>query len=258
MDPLNQDQQPGRSGGPMVPVAGGRSGDQAQGPPARQQGFGFAYDSYESYEESESTSFAAGGVVKTKDGREINFQLALNMNREFRQEESLSIRGGQAQIDPLVINFDGDTVELTDSKFEFDLDADGEDESISFLQSNSGFLAFDRNGDGQINDGSELFGPSTGNGFSELATYDQDGNRFIDEGDAIYDKLSVYNKNADGEDQLTSLRDAGVGAIYLESVSTEFSLNDENNEQDGQLRSSGIYLEEDGGVGTVQQVDLSA
>ncbi len=250
----------GAEGGPQVPVAGERSrgGGRPQGP-ARQGGFGLAYDYHESYHEEEATSFAAEGVVRTKDGKEINFQLALDMNREYHREDSVSIRLGQEQekVDPLVINFDGDTVALTDAKFEFDLDSDGDQESISFLKSNSGFLAFDRNGDGVINNGSELFGPSSGNGFAELAAYDQDGNNFIDEGDEIYNKLSVYNKNAEGEDQLTSLRDTGVGAIYLNNVSTEFSLNDTNNEQDGQVRTSSIYLEEDGGVGTVQQVDLS-
>ncbi len=241
-----------------VPVRGRQgSPGRAESGPAR-QGFGLEYDYHESHYEAESTSFAAEGVVQTKDGREIRFKLGLDMQREFRHEEHLSVRMGDALVDPLVLNFDGDAARLTDTRFTFDLDADGEDDSISFLSSNSGFLAFDRNGDGSINDGSELFGPTTGDGFAELAAYDEDGNRFIDEGDAIYNQLGLYNKNAAGEDELTSLREKGVGAIYLDSVSTEFSLNDAENEQKGQIRASGIYLEEDGGTGTVQHVDLSA
>ncbi len=37
--------------------------------------------------------------------------------------------------------------------------------NIAFATGNSGFLAFDKNADGMINDGSELFGPESGNGF---------------------------------------------------------------------------------------------
>ena len=238
----------------VAQIAGGASG-QAGGPP--RQGFGLEYDFYESHYEAESTEFSAEGVVKTADGKEISFALDLAMKREYKTEENLSLRMGDALVDPLVLNFGGQAAELTDTRFDFDLDSDGTDESVSFLASNSGFLAFDRNQDGVINDGSELFGPSTGDGFAELARYDQDGNRFIDEGDDIYQKLSIYNKDAQGNDVLESLKDRNVGAIYLDSVSTEFRLEDENHEQKGQVRSSGVYLSEDATVGTVQQVDLS-
>jgi hypothetical protein len=45
--------------------------------------------------------------------------------------------------------------------------------------------------DGRVNDGRELFGPITGDGFAELAAYDDDGNNWIDENDGIYDNLSI-------------------------------------------------------------------
>jgi len=220
------------------------------------RGFGLAYDRTTETYEAERTEFQAQGVVKTADGREIAFAVDLELSREYRSSENVSLRIGNLT-DPLVINFDGDSARLTDQKFEFDLDSDGENEEVSFLRSNSGFLAFDRNGDGVINDGSELFGPTTGDGFDELAAYDEDGNSFIDEGDSVYNKLSVYNKTEAG-DQLTALADTGVGAIYLGRAETEFSLNDAQNETDGKVRSTGVYIDEEGSVGTVQQVDLSA
>ena len=222
-------------------------------------GFSLAYDYHESFYESESTSFAAQGVVKTADGKEINFQVGLDMSREYYREENISIRMGDAAnlVDPLVVNFNGAAADLTDAKFSFDLTADGETEEMSFLKSNSGFLAFDKNGNGSIDDGSELFGPTTGDGFAELAEYDEDKNLFIDEADSIYSKLSVYNKDSEGNDVVRSLSDTGVGAIYLGRVDTEFSINDTQNQQKGQIRETGIYLEEDGGVGTIQEIDVA-
>jgi len=99
------------------------------------------------------------------------------------------------KVDPLVLNFEGNRAELTGAKFAFDLDQDGEQEHISFVGSGSGILVLDRNKDGIVNDGSELFGPSTGNGFNELASLDGDENGWIDENDAAYQDLSVWTRS---------------------------------------------------------------
>jgi hypothetical protein len=225
-------------------------------PPPEREGWGMVYDYYESHYESESTSFSAAGVVKTADGKEIGIALELNMSREFFTEQSINIRAGDALKDPLVINFDGTAAQLTQREFSFDIDADGRSDQIAFLQPGSGFLALDINGDGEINDGSELFGPQTGNGFEELAAYDLDGNQWIDENDAVYEGLRIWSKDADGNDQLVALGDRGVGAIYLGRIETPFLLKDSANETLGAIQESGIYLQEEGGVGTVQRLDL--
>lgn len=210
------------------------------------------------YEESESTSFVTKGLVKTADGREISIDLEVGMSRRFTSyfKDELQI----AQIntcDPLVLNFGGGAAELTDQKFFFDIDADGELDEISMLGSNSGYLALDKNGDGKINDGSELFGPESGNGFGDLAAYDEDGNGWIDENDPIWSKLKIWCKNADGTDSLYTLSEKGVGAICLRNVSTDFSLNDAQNRTGGIIRNTGVFLYETGEVGTVQHLDLA-
>lgn len=208
--------------------------------------------------ESEVTSFSSTGMVKTADGREISFNLELEMSRSFMQySEVFSKETMQVMTDPLVINLDTSTASVTDQKFLFDLDADGTLDSISFTDSGSGFLALDKNGDGKINDGNELFGTKSGNGFSDLASYDKDKNGWIDETDEVFSKLKVWTKDKDGNDKLLSLTEAGVGAIYLGNVSTEFSLTDEDNNKNAQIRRTGIYLKENGNVGTVQHVDLA-
>ncbi|MDR1163337.1 MAG: VCBS repeat-containing protein [Candidatus Accumulibacter sp.] len=218
------------------------------------------YDRHESYTETEQMSFSANGVVRTADGKSIAFEMSLSMERSYHEESSVSIRMGSGgnTCDPLVINFNGNAAQLIDQRFAFDLNADGEaSERINFLASGSGFLAFDRNGDGKINDGSELFGARTGDGFAELAALDGDRNGWIDESDAAYSQLSVWIKNASGAEILRSLKEANVGAISVSRASTPFSIKDANNNLEGQVRASGVYLRENGGVGSVQQVDLT-
>jgi len=222
-------------------------------------GYGIEYEYSESYSESETTRFRASGSVRTEDGKEISFDLSLTMARSYHEESSVSIRLGEARQkkDPLVLNFAGTAAQLTDQRFKFDLDSDGKTEDINFVTGGSGFLAFDRNGDGKINDGSELFGARSGDGFAELAALDDDGNGWIDENDAAFAKLRLWSKGTAGEDRLLTLREANVGALSLARIATPFDLKDGSNALLGQIRASGVFLQEDGRAGTMQQVDLT-
>ncbi|ACE83065.1 hypothetical protein [Cellvibrio japonicus] len=225
---------------------------------ALRSGAGLVYQRQERYEEREQLQFQAQGVIRTQDGREISFHVDLAMSREFVRESNLEIRMGDAvMVDPLVINFDGLGAQLSQTRFAFDLDSNGTEEQIAMLRPGSGFLALDRNGDGIINNGSELFGPTTGRGFAELAQFDEDGNQFIDEGDSIYHQLRIWMMNEDGSSQLMALGDMNVGAIFLGHVSSPFQLKDTNNNSLGEIANSGIYLKETGEVGVVQEVNLS-
>ncbi len=220
-------------------------------------GWGLEIDHHEFISESETTQVSAEGVVNTADGQQINFTLQLEMSRSFVQETSVSIREGDAvRKDPLVINFNGTGAQLTDAKFAFDLDADGQQENIAFVTGGSGFLALDKNNDGQINNGSELFGTRSGDGFADLAQYDQDGNQWIDENDAVYSQLKVWQRDASGQSSLGTLAQAGVGALYLGRVASPFAVKTDSNQTLGLVRSSGVFLYESGVAGTLQQVDL--
>ena len=222
------------------------------------------------YHEEESTTFETTGTVKTSDGREINFQLELSMSRSFTEVYSRSFSfGGGMFTDPLVINMDCDAADVCDQKFYFDLDADGHEEAISRLGPGSGFLALDKNGDGKINDGTELFGTrsgngtelfgtSSGNGFADLARYDSDKNGWIDEADDVFKDLMIWSKDRNGNDKLIGLGAAGIGAIYLGNCQSEFALNRLiDNEPNARIRSTGIFLYENGSMGTLQQLDLA-
>ncbi len=209
--------------------------------------------------EKEETGFSADGVVKTADGREIDFSLDLAMGREFFEETRFTTEESERVklIDPLVVNFSGTATELSDVKFSFDLNVDGEEEEIFGLLPGSGFLAFDRNENGLIDDGSELFGAVTGNGFDELAEYDLDNNSWIDENDPVFGRLSIWRGGEEGGGILESLEEAGVGAIHLENRDTLFDITDEENNLQARVEKTGVFLKEEGGAGTVQQVKFA-
>ena len=229
----------------------------ADSPPVR-QGWGLEYDLVETVREQESLNFSATGQVVTADGQTTDFQLQLTMQREFSSTSGVQVRGGDARlVDPLVINFNGQAAELSGGRFAFDLNADGNNEQISGLASGSGFLALDRDQDGKINNGLELFGPASGQGFGELAQLDSDGNGWLDENDPRYAELRIWMRDEAGNDSLTSLAEKKVGAILLNPAKTAFALKESGNGLLGQLRESSIFLGENGGVGTVQEIDLA-
>ncbi len=210
------------------------------------------------YHEEESTSFISSGTVKTADGRSIDFGVELSMSRSFTQVFEQFTAKDYFVTDPLVINIDSDITNVSDFKFLFDLDCDGVKENISFAGAGSGFLALDLNEDGVINDGSELFGTKSGDGFYDLAAYDSDHNGWIDENDDIFNRLKVWTKDENGKDILLDLKKADVGAIFLGKANTQFSLNDAFNQTDAYIRSTGIFLRESGSVGTVAQLDMTS
>ncbi|MDD2790227.1 MAG: hypothetical protein PHU40_06105 [Sulfurimonas sp.] len=221
------------------------------------QGWGIDYR-YEKHEiRQESLQFSAQGSVQTQDGKAIEFSLALSMQNHSELHESISLRAGDALIDPLVLNFGAATVSIGSVEHSFDLNLDGKSDTFSFVGSGSGFLVLDKNKDGVINDGSELFGPFVGNGFKELMAYDSDANNWIDENDRVFEQLLIWTKDENGEENLYSLKEKGVGALYLGAVSTPFTLNN-TYERIGVMKESSIFLAENGSVGTLQEIDLKA
>ncbi len=222
------------------------------------QGWGLEYDATVYTTEIEETAVQAVGIVQTMDGESISFSLNLEMFHSHTEKSSIQIRAGDAKlIDPLVINFDGKATELSDMAFSFDLDGDGSEEQVPFVGQGSGFLVLDKNQDGIVNNGLELFGPATGNGFDELAVFDQDGNGWIDETDPIFEKLRVWSRDAIGNLHLQNLSQRGIGAILLERVESPFSIKNEVGTLQGVVKETSVFLGEDGIVGAIQEIDLA-
>lgn len=241
----------------IMPAENG--GTYAPPPAASSSGNGFAASLVSERVEYEAVSFSAAGSVRTADGRVIKFEVAFEMERSFSERISIDINGGASRLlkDPLMLDFAGTGAALSDVRFAFDLDADGTLDEVPLPIGGRGFLAFDRNDNGRIDDGSELFGALTGNGFAELAALDSDGNGWIDEADPAFAKLRLWQPDANGVGKLVTLAEAGVGALSLASIATPFALRNAANETLGLMRQSGIYLNENGSVGTISQVDLT-
>lgn len=225
------------------------------------QGFGGEAIFLEYHEETEQTTFQATGNVKTADGKSIDFKMDVTMTRSFMEYAETKIQFGAPNMifcDPLVMNFGKHVGQMSDQKILFDLDCDGVKDEISTMAGESGFLSLDKNGNGNIDDGSELFGTQTGDGFKDLAQYDLDHNGWIDENDPVFEKLRIFFLHPDGQKELVSLKKIDVGAIGLQNSNTEFAIKDSNYQNDlGRIRKTGIFLYESGQLGTIQHVDLA-
>ena len=190
-------------------------------------------------------------------------------SEEYKNPEVL-FRKAQAdqdrRIDPLVFDLDGDgitTMSIDDSNTFFDLDNSGFAERTSWIGSGEGLLAYDRNGDGIINGGDELFGDRTlmkdgktlaSSGFAALAEYDDNKDGKIDSNDAIYTLLRIW-QDSDGDGitsagELKQLVELGIISIGL-SYSNTGVTDSANNVQvrtgtftlaDGSSRLTGEYL----------------
>jgi hypothetical protein len=231
---------------------------QAASAPPPSAGFGMEYDRQEIRAESEQTSFQASGSIRTADGKDIAFKLDMQMSRSYYFESNISIRAGDAvRKDPLVINFGGNAAQLQDTRFAFDIEGNGDKVNVALLAPGSAYVALDLNHNGEVDSGKELFGTQSGNGFADLMKYDADGNGWIDDNDPIFSQLQAWSPDAEGGGSLGSLKALGVGALSLASQSTPFELKNDANQSLGGVKSTGVYLNENGSAGTLQQIDLS-
>ena len=166
-------------------------------------------------------------------------------------------------ISPIVLDLDGDGVEtkgLQNGVF-FDHDANGFAQQSGWVGRDDGLLAWDRNNDGQINDGRELFGSGTvlqngsnaANGFAALDDLDDNRDGKIDANDAAWASLRVW-KDANGDahtdaGELLSLADAGI-----QSIGTSYKNSTVIDAQGNEHRQVGRYTRTDGSTATATDV----
>ena len=182
----------------------------------------------------------AGGIVGAIFGESIGKSIGRFFSRLFGYENSYydSATGAIRYVDPLVLDFDKDGFETVsaDSGVYFDEDAKNLVEKTAWVSPDDALLAIDINGNGIIDDGTELFGNSTKmpdgsnatGGFKALSQYDSNSDGVIDEKDSAYDKILVWRDiNGDGisqKSELYHLRDLGIKSISL-NVSQESGRN---------------------------------
>jgi len=205
--------------------------------------------------EAQELNFSVSAIVQA-EGKEIELNLDVSLSRSFVKKE-VSYQALQSNLaDPLVINLQGQMPSLSSKTFSFDIDSDGESDQISRLNAGNVFLALDKNENGKVDDGNELFGTKSGDGFADLKKYDEDKNGWIDENDPIFNKLRIWEGEGD-DARLIALGEVGIGAIFLGNTKTPFSLKDETNSTLGEIRSSSFVLFENGKAGVISQIDLA-
>lgn len=195
----------------------------------------------------EAVSADFSGSVALEDGSSFSWSLQFAMSY---QEFSYSQRTEQPMKDPLVMSFNGRPVELSGQSFAFNLSENAQ--RIQQLAQGQYYLAKDTNNNGAVDSGQELFGPGTGQGFAELAAYDQDQNGLIDQQDPIWQSLWLWRPEHKG---LYSVKEMGVMALSVDSVATPFNLR-HNHEIQGRLERSSVFITDDKDVGLLQQIDV--
>lgn len=163
--------------------------------------------------------------------------------------------------DPLALDLDGDGIETigltSEKKILFDHDGDGIKTGTGWLNGDDAFLAFDRNGNGLIDNGSELFGVDTAlssggkaaNGFDALRDLDSNKDNIFNNLDSQFANIRIWRDlNQDGISQaneLQTLAEADIAAISLTSSATNTNLGNGN-----VLSATGTFIRTNGSTGS--------
>lgn len=182
------------------------------------------------------------------------------------QEESEDFdKAGEAQPprDPLVIDLGAAGIELhsLENGVYFDLDNNGFSERTAWIGTEDGFLALDRDGNGMIDNGGELFGDQvilengekSSSGFEALAELDENEDKVIDSADAGYGRLQVWvDRNHNGvseSNELKTLSELGICSISLDHREISF-IDDETGTRIAE--TADVEISRDGSTVTVE------
>jgi hypothetical protein len=172
-------------------------------------------------------------------------------------------------VDPLAFDLDGDGIETVGingyNTVLFDHNGDGVKTGTGWVKSDDALLVLDRNGNGMIDNGGELFGADTvmsngqkaANGLAALADLDSNHDGVFDASDAQYANARLWrdlNQNGTSEaGELMSLAEAGIASINLTGSATNTNLGNGNTQTAGTT-----YTRTDGTTGKAGNLDFAA
>jgi Ca2+-binding RTX toxin-like protein len=185
------------------------------------------------------------------------------LQEQFARAEREDRRASIERVCPLVLDLDGDGVETVGTEYQvyFDHNSNGYAELTGWIDPDDGLLTYDRNQNGIIDGGNELFGNhfqlSVGgfarDGFAALADLDSDSNQLIDAKDTAWDRLGIWQDfNFSGKvdpGELNSLGSFGVKELSLSYTPGEgIAWNGNDHRQEGE------YIREDGSTSQLTDV----
>lgn len=211
------------------------------------------------------------GIELNEDGLSVNYcplseyNINLLENAMWLIQEKYTTAHEQAS--PLVIDLDGDGIETNEenSTVHFDHDGNGFAESSGWVGKDDGLLVRDLNNNGQIDDGTELFGNNSvlssgekaANGFEALKDLDSNNDGVFNSSDTAWNQVKVWkDANSNGvvdEGELLTLEQANVSGINLDYENS--TTTDENGNQHNQ---TGTFIKTDGSTGSVHDVWFDA
>jgi hypothetical protein len=224
-----------RDNGPMVGIT--RDGFSCWMPPGVSDAYKFIYD----HPEVADNDYAKYGVVGWKADNLITIEMEDGQTTAEFITDVWNNRGvlatklqsfffhAKSARTPLVLDLDGDGIETTavNTGTTFDHNSDGFAEDTGWVKGDDGLLVFDRNNNGVIDNGTELFGNNTvmsngqkaGGGFQALADLDSNKDGKIDLSDTQFANLKVWqDANQDGYSavsEMKTLSDVGINSISL-------------------------------------------
>lgn len=200
---------------------------------------------------------AAGEAGGTSSSQQAS---SMQLSFSFEISGQVTVQQGQVQqSDPIMFDLDGDGFELSDYQHgaDFDILGKGSKAQVAFVQGGDAFLAIDRNGDGAINDGTELFGDQRGarNGYEELRKLDSNADGVINSSDADFGKLKLFKDNGNGATEAGELISLTEGGI--EEISLNYREVDELTSGGNKLGQIGAYRRTDGTFGKAADAILN-
>ena len=173
----------------------------------------------------------------------------------------------ESQSSPLVVDLDGDGIETLGSGvgIYFDHDNNGFSEDTGWVGKDDGLLVRDINGNGQIDNGTELFGNNTllsngekaKNGFEALKELDSNNDNVFDQNDAAWNEVKVWkdgNSNGVVDDgELLTMEQAGITGVDLNYVDHNYR-GDHSDEHGNTCKQEGTFTKTDGSTGQISDI----